>query len=724
MEVEKRIRDNGDSHEVVVSMPGTEENSLSSKISEASSRESADYMKLKPPDVDVKRQEPLSSSIQMISNPSPGISNLSPSPNRPPKPPSESSFRRRTVSNSANSKSKSRLVEPQAIPKKPVVDSAHVSPSNPPYRNSPKILSPSSIVATPKESGRKSSGNVTPRTPLMASNEDDEDDYGDGIDVYTSGTLHGNEKKKGKKMRVMVLIEWFLFVAILALLISSFTINKINDAKIWKVQIWRLSVLALVIFCGRLVTEWFTNLLTFLIERNFILKRNVMYFLYGLRQSVRVFIWLGLILLTWVLLINRGVERSIDTKRALNKITRGIACSLGGAALWMVKTFLIKLLASSFHVKTFFDRIQESIFHQYVLQTLSGPPLMVYEIGNARTSGQLSFNSTTTTKKGKQKEVVDELVDVDKLYKMNREKVTAWTMSGLIDVIRNRRLSTLVGTIDEIDDEGVQQVEISNELEAKACANRIFKNVAKPGKKYIEEDDLLRFMTREEVDNAFPLFQGAIETGQIKKSAFKIWVTYAYNERKCLAHSLNDSKTAIEELNRISSVAVLVIIGIMWLLLMDITSTKVLVYISSQLLVLVFMFGNTFKTLFEGIIFNFIVHPFDVGDRCVIDGVEMVVEEMNLLTTIFLRHDNEKIYYPNSILSTLPISNFNRSPEMADSVDFAVDFSTSVESIAALKEKMKAKPAMKINVLKIDNNSRATALSLEHHETSPTILGE
>lgn len=68
----------------------------------------------------------------------------------------------------------------------------------------------------------------------------------------------------------------------------------------------------------------------------------------------------------------------------------------------------------------------------------------------------------------------------------------------------------------------------------------------------------------------------------------------------------------------------------------------------------------------------------------------MVVEEMNILTTIFLRYNNEKIFYPNSVLATKPISNYNRSPEMRDSVEFAVDVSTSVESIAALKAKIKA----------------------------------
>ena len=68
---------------------------------------------------------------------------------------------------------------------------------------------------------------------------------------------------------------------------------------------------------------------------------------------------------------------------------------------------------------------------------------------------------------------------------------------------------------------------------------------------------------------------------------------------------------------------------------------------------------------------------------------QMVVEEMNILTTIFLRYDNEKIIYPNSSLATKPISNFYRSPEMSDSVEFAVDFSTTVDTIAALKTRIK-----------------------------------
>jgi len=125
-------------------------------------------------------------------------------------------------------------------------------------------------------------------------------------------------------------------------------------------------------------------------------------------------------------------------------------------------------------------------------------------------------------------------------------------------------------------------------------------------------------------------------------------------------------------------------------IMMGFATTQVLVFISSQLLLVVFIFGNTCKTAFEALVFVFVMHPFDVGDRCVIDGVQMVVEEMNILTTIFLRYDNEKIFYPNSVLATKPISNFYRSPEMSDSVQFAIGLSTSAESIVALKAKIKA----------------------------------
>lgn len=94
-----------------------------------------------------------------------------------------------------------------------------------------------------------------------------------------------------------------------------------------------------------------------------------------------------------------------------------------------------------------------------------------------------------------------------------------------------------------------------------------------------------------------------------------------YQGRKALGHALNDTKTAVKQLNNLVTVILAVVTVIIWLLLMEIATTKVLVFLSSQLLVAAFIFGNTCKTIFEAIIFVFVMHPFDVGDRCCIDGV-------------------------------------------------------------------------------------------------------
>ncbi|XP_015571684.2 mechanosensitive ion channel protein 10 [Ricinus communis] len=640
-----------------------------------------------------------------------------PTPTRPPKiPATQSITRRKSFSRSEFSKPKSRFVEPfypnDAQLKE---EKNHLANSSSPYNKSPNRVS----ASTPKD--HLKSAPITPRTPLIASPGPEEEEEEDE-EVYKNASLKVT-RKMGKKWKVLILFEFTIFVCFGGLLIASLTVDKLKNSTIWSLQLWKWCVLILVIFCGRLVTEWLLNILVFLIERNFLLKKKVLYFVYGLKKSVQAVIWLGLVLLAWGLLFNRGVKRSRHTSKVLNYITKALASFLIGAAIWLLKTLFVKLLASSFHVTRFFDRIQESIFHQYILITLSGPPVMemAERIGSSKsTPGHLTFNSFKKQNEDKKEEVID----VDKLKRMKHEKVSAWTMKGLVSVVTGTGLSTLSNTLDESDEEEGEQSEITSEWEAKAAAYKIFKNVAKPGSKYIDEEDLLRFMKKEEVDNVIPLFEGATETRKIKRSTLKNWLVNVYNERKALAHSLNDTKTAIEELNRLGSGVVVVVVIIVWLLIMGFLTTKVLVFISSQFLLVAFMFGNTAKTVFEAMIFVFVMHPFDVGDRCVIDGVQMVVEEMNILTTIFLRYDNEKIFYPNSILATKPISNFYRSPEMSDAVEFAVDVSTSIETIGLLKAKIKAyleskpqhwRPGHSVQVKEIEDvNKMKMALYVNH----------
>lgn len=66
----------------------------------------------------------------------------------------------------------------------------------------------------------------------------------------------------------------------------------------------------------------------------------------------------------------------------------------------------------------------------------------------------------------------------------------------------------------------------------------------------------------------------------------------------------------------------------------------------------------------------------------------MIVEEMNILNTIFLRSDNQKIYIPNSVLLTRSIGNFYRSPDMSDTINFLIHVGTPADKIATIKQQI------------------------------------
>lgn len=544
--------------------------------------------------------------------------------------------------------------------------------------------------------------------------EDDDDDDDDDIkedgegDEKTSGN-HGDaddaKKIYGKpplrkvwkrgKFKVTLkainsIIEWMLLVGAMVMLIVSIYADELKIHVIWGLEIWKWCVLVAVFFCGRLVTKWARDCLVFLIESKYLFNEKVVYFVHGVKQSVRVVIWLSLVLLAWFLLIDRGVKKrsSRKTIRVLNYITRALAATLIGAVLWMIKTLLVKLIAASFHVKTFFSKIKETISQEYVLWALSVPQAFpLAENGSPGPSTCSCWCIKIPRWKGHRQNKDRCEITMKKLGKMRSGKIPVSTMGGLVDRIRSSKMSIISNAL-EVD--GGEQREINSKSDVEEAALQIFQNVKRPHLDYIEEEDLSPFKNKENAECLQEWFQKVAEAGKINKAALTNWAVNALKERDNLSHSLKDAKTAIEELNRILSALVLVLIAIVWLLLMGFATTKVLVVLSSQLLVAVFVFGNTCRTVFEAMIFVFIMHPFDVGDRCVIDGVIMVVEEMDILKTSFLRYDNEMVYYPNSVLASKVISNYNRSPEkMGDNVTFDIDVSTPCEVIQALRDRIK-----------------------------------
>ncbi|KZV33177.1 mechanosensitive ion channel protein 8-like [Dorcoceras hygrometricum] len=533
------------------------------------------------------------------------------------------------------------------------------------------------------------------------------------------------EEYKKMKCSVLSVMQLLGLILIIGALGCSLTINFFRKRTLFGLAVWKWVLMVLVLISGRLVSGWAIRIVVFFIERNFLLRKRVLYFVYGLRKPVQNCVWLTLVLIAWQCIFDNRVER-VTNGKILPYVTKIWVCLLVGTLIWLLKTLIVKVLASSFHVSTFFDRIQEALFTQYVIETLSGPPLIEIQqeqeeedrvmvevqklqsagaaipadlkanvfpksgriIGTPRKSTVSADARSPRISKVMSKKEQHNGITVDHLHRLNQKNISAWNMKRLMNIVRKGVISTLDERIQGSTAEDESMVQITSENQAKAAAKKIFINVARPGSKRIYQEDLMRFLREDEAVKAMRLFEGGCEQKGISKRDLKNWLVNAFRERRALALSLNDTKTAVNKLHQMMNVLVGVIIVVIWLLILKVATTHFFIFLSSQLLLVVFMFGNTCKTTFEAIIFLFVMHPFDVGDRVEVDGVQMIVEEMNILTTVFLRYDSLKIYYPNSVLSTKPINNYYRSPDMGDSIDFCIHISTPVEKIAIMKERI------------------------------------
>ena len=371
-----------------------------------------------------------------------------------------------------------------------------------------------------KPSGRiPKSGQIPPksgqfRSGMLQKMEDEDDDPFLEDDVPN--------EFKGGNVNAWTVLQWLGLVVIIGALGCTLSVRYLRHKNLWKLKLWKWEVMVLVLICGRLVSGWGIRIIVFFIERNFLLRKRVLYFVYGVRKPVQNCLWLGLVLMAWHFLFDKKVERETKSDK-LKYFTKVLVCMLLGTLVWLVKTLMVKVLASSFHVSTYFDRIQESLFNQYVIETLSGPPLI--EIQNAKEdefrfvdevrqlqnagatmppdlkanafpsmmSGRVIGNSglqrspkvrsgklsRTLSKKG------DEGITIDHLHRLNPKNVSAWNMKRLMRIVRHGTITTLDEQIMETTPSGGDDssTQIRSEVEAKAAAKKIFQNVARRGSK-------------------------------------------------------------------------------------------------------------------------------------------------------------------------------------------------------------------------------------------------
>lgn len=360
-------------------------------------------------------------------------------------------------------------------------------------------------------SGPLKSGKVSGMLEKVPALDEDDDDDEAFIDDVPSDDF------KTAKLDALTLLQWISLFTIVSALVCTLMIPEWKRAEFRGLQLWKWEFLVLVLICGRLVSGWAIRIVVFFIERNFMLRKRVLYFVYGLRKAVQNCIWLGLVLIAWQSFFDQKIEGNNQFLWFINKL---MWCIVTATLLWLLKTLMVKVLASSFHVSTFFDRIQDSLFNQYLIEMLSGPPLIesqnnqdedertMIEISKLQNAGATlppdlrsaipspaaksgrgfqtpgrteskGFSGALTSNSKRQ----ENTITIDHLHKLNPKNVSAWNMKRLMNAVRHGSLCTLDEQIQDLTTEDDSNTQIRSEHEAKLAARKIFKNVARPRSK-------------------------------------------------------------------------------------------------------------------------------------------------------------------------------------------------------------------------------------------------
>ncbi|OBR11575.1 mechanosensitive ion channel [Colletotrichum higginsianum IMI 349063] len=237
---------------------------------------------------------------------------------------------------------------------------------------------------------------------------------------------------------------------------------------------------------------------------------------------------------------------------------------------------------------------------------------------------------------------------------------------------------------------------LRNTASAHSLARLIFRSLAKEGQETIFLEDMqVAFKTAEEAEHAFSIFDKDLN-GDISMQEMEGTCNEIHLERKAIAASLKDLDSVIKKLDKVFLFIIVIIAIIVFISIISGSAAAGLASAGSSFLGLAWMLQATAQEFLQSIIFVFVKHPFDVGDRVTVygntgtlgTGDDYYVTEISLLYTEFKKMEGHIVQAPNSVLNTLFILNQRRSAGLADPIELKLGFGTDPELIDELKSRM------------------------------------
>ncbi|KAL9594145.1 MAG: hypothetical protein Q9179_005527 [Wetmoreana sp. 5 TL-2023] len=366
------------------------------------------------------------------------------------------------------------------------------------------------------------------------------------------------------------------------------------------------------------------------------------------------------------------------------KMNKVLVSLLVGASLNFVEKIIIQLIAISFHLRTYSDRIELNKFQ-------IGSLTKLYQYSKEKIAVEDSdFEDHPASGAGSGARTP--MVYVEKAQKQARGVFNKFgDAAGKVAADFTGR-----GVTKSTHPRQVILTLLSTTSGSQVLARRLYRTFVVEDAETVTSEDLKHaFDNDEEAESAFTMFDRDMN-GDISMSELEAVCVEIGRERKSITASLKDLDSVVSKLD---AVLLFFVIGITILVLLSLISTSAaasLTSAGSAVLALSWLFSSTAQEFLASCIFVLVKHPFDCGDRVYIygnsgsqlKGDDYFVKEISLLYTEFKKMEGHIVQAPNSYLNTLFIQNMRRSGGLAEAVPLTVKFGTTLDQIDDLRQRL------------------------------------
>ncbi|KAJ3480227.1 hypothetical protein NLI96_g8499 [Meripilus lineatus] len=353
-------------------------------------------------------------------------------------------------------------------------------------------------------------------------------------------------------------------------------------------------------------------------------------------------IWFSVAWVVWVSfqpLINtrQRSDASSGSVQIVNTIAKLLFAFFLCAAVLAFEKFSIQWIAGKFHERSYAERIAAQKFAVRVLVTLY------------RHSNDIPGRSDTLR---------DGPME-NKRATMNPRKILKKALKGVRSVATTT--TTALGNVaSEIAGSSVlqpnsPQAMVQTALESanktRLLARRLFYSFARPGSEYLIVEDMARFFpTPDDADEAFAIFDKD-SNGDATRDEVEMACLEFHREQLSIEHSMRDLDSAVGRLDNILMSVYFIVAILIIAVALEAQLISLITGAGTLILGLSWLIGNSLSEVLTSIIFLFIKHPYDVGDRVTVEEEVYTVKEIRLLSTIFLDKNTCSVQAPNMQLN-------------------------------------------------------------------------